>query len=292
MITSMTGYGRAEAESKGVTVSVEIRGVNGRFLEVVPRLPRTLALRENDIKEIVRRKIARGKITVVVTVERESDGVVPMRVDVTAARAYYRLLNDLRKAVRLRQSVRLEHLLQFSEVFEPRDSEQTDDQEWDAAQAALDLAVRQLATMRQKEGEQLARDFRERLQNLVVLLDRTEDLSKGQVPRERERLRERIALLAGDTNLDPGRLELEIALLADKFDVTEECVRFRSHVKFFLQTMEEEESAGRKLNFLVQEMNREVNTIGSKSGDTSIAHCVVQMKEELEKIREQLQNIE
>jgi uncharacterized protein (TIGR00255 family) len=292
MITSMTGYGRGEAESEGISVSVEIRSVNGRFLEVVPRLPRTLALRENDIKEILRRSVARGKINVFVTVDRETDGAAPVRVDVPAAKAYYRILNDLRKAVRLRQTVRLEHLLQFSDIFEPRELEQTDEQEWKITQTALEKALAQLVTMRRKEGGQLEKDFRSRIEMLLSLLDRIEETSRNQVPRERERLRERIAQLVGDQNLDTGRLELEIALLADKLDVTEECVRFRSHVKFFLQAMGSEESAGRKLNFLIQEMNREANTIGSKASDTTIAHLVVQMKEELERIREQLQNIE
>jgi uncharacterized protein (TIGR00255 family) len=266
--------------------------VNGRFLEVVPRLPRTLALRENDIKEILRRSVARGKINVFVTVDRETDGAAPVRVDVPAAKAYYRILNDLRKAVRLRQTVRLEHLLQFSDIFEPRELEQTDEQEWKITQTALEKALAQLVTMRRKEGGQLEKDFRSRIEMLLSLLDRIEETSRNQVPRERERLRERIAQLVGDQNLDTGRLELEIALLADKLDVTEECVRFRSHVKFFLQAMGSEESAGRKLNFLIQEMNREANTIGSKASDTTIAHLVVQMKEELERIREQLQNIE
>jgi uncharacterized protein (TIGR00255 family) len=292
MVTSMTGYGRGEAGSEGIIVSVEVRSVNGRYLEVIPRLPRTLALRENDIKEVVRRSIGRGKITVHVTVDRGTNGTAPLRVDAPTAKAYYRLLNDLRKTVRLRQTVRLEHLLQFSEIFEPQELEQTTEQEWDIARRALEKALEQLVQMRRREGGQLEKDLRPRLELLSGLLNRVEEASRNQVPKERERLRERIAQLVAEQNLDEGRLELEIALLADRLDVTEECVRFRSHVKFFLQAVESEESAGRKLNFLVQEMNREANTIGSKSNDTTVAHFVVQMKEELERIREQLQNVE
>jgi uncharacterized protein (TIGR00255 family) len=292
MVTSMTGYGRGEAGSEGISVSVEVRSVNGRYLEVIPRLPRTLALRENDIKDVVRRSIGRGKITVHVTVDRGTNGTAPLRVDAPTARAYYRLLNDLRKTVRLRQTVRLEHLLQFSEIFEPQELEQTTEQEWEIARTALEKALDQLVQMRRKEGGQLEKDLRPRLELLSGLLNRIEEASRSQVPKERERLRERIAQLVTDQNLDEGRLELEIALLADRLDVTEECVRFRSHVKFFLQAMESEESAGRKLNFLIQEMNREANTIGSKCNDTAVAHFVVQMKEELERIREQLQNVE
>ncbi len=292
MITSMTGYGRGEAASGGVAVSVELRSVNGRYLEVVARLPRSLALRENELREHVRRRVLRGKVTLTVSVERDADGSVPLKVDAASARAYYRLLNDLRKTVRVKQTVRLEHLLQFSDIFEPRDLETTGEKEWEVVQAALDKALDGLLVMRANEGRELERDFDVRLAALSGLADQIEELSKRQVPHERERLRERIAQILEREPVDDGRLEMELAILAEKLDVTEECVRFRSHVTFFRQAMASPEPAGRKLNFLIQEMNREVNTMGSKSSDTGIAHLVVQGKEELEKVREQLQNIE
>lgn len=291
-MTSMTGYGHGEAASGGIAVAVEARSVNGRYLEVVTRLPRSMGLRENDLREIVRRKVLRGKVTLTVSIERGSDGQAPLKLDVASARAYYRLLNDLRKSVRLRQSVRLEHLLQFSDIFEPRVLENTDEQEWDITRAALESALDSLLAMRAKEGGELQRDLDARLGFLSDQVDRIEQLSKEQVPRERGRLRERIAQILEKEPVDEGRLEMELAILAEKLDVTEECVRFRSHVTFFRQAMVSPEPAGRKLNFLIQEMNREVNTMGSKSSDTGIAHLVVGAKEELEKIREQLQNIE
>jgi uncharacterized protein (TIGR00255 family) len=159
-------------------------------------------------------------------------------------------------------------------------------------QESLGTALGALAEMRQAEGGELERDFRARIALLDERLAQIERLSAGQVPAERMRLRERVAQLIEKAPVDEGRLELEIALLADRLDVTEECVRFRSHNKFFLEALALPEPAGRKLNFLIQEMNREANTIGSKSSATEIAHLVVSMKEELEKIREQLQNIE
>lgn len=292
MMTSMTGYGHGEAVSGGIAVSVELRSVNGRYLEVVTRLPRQLALRENEMREHVRRKLLRGKITLTVSVERGANGSVPLKVDAASAKAYFRLLNDLRKAVRLKQNVRLEHLLQFSDIFEPRDLEDTGEKEWDAVQMALDRALDALLAMRKAEGEELRRDFDARLDALSGLVDRIEHLSKAQVPRERERLRERITQILEHEPVDEGRLEMELAILAEKLDVTEECVRFRSHLTYFRQSMASPDAAGRKLNFLIQEMNREMNTMGSKSSDADIAHLVVQGKEELEKIREQLQNIE
>jgi len=292
MLSSMTGYGRAEISEHGYTVTVELRSVNNRFLDVTARLPRSLSLRENEIKELIRKKAVRGKINLVLSVERENAGELPLKINIAAARGYYKLLNGLRKAVRLQEKVKLEHLLRFSEVIEQEEFQREDEEEWGIAQKALESALDGLAAMRLQEGRELEKDFRLRIAALEQDLAQVEELSKNQVPTERARLRERIKQLLEGETADEGRLELELAILADRLDVTEECVRFRSHNKFFLQAMEGGESAGRKLNFLIQEMNREANTIGSKSSDTAIAHLVVHMKEELEKIREQVQNIE
>jgi len=292
MMTSMTGYGHGEAVSGGIAVAVELRSVNGRYLEVVTRLPRSMALRENDLRELVRRKLLRGKVTLTVSIERGTSDLAPLKLNAASAKAYYGLLNDLRKAARLKQAVRLEHLLQFSDIFEPQELENTDEKEWEVTRAALEKSLDALLVMRMKEGGELQKDFDVRLSLLSGLVDRIEQLSKEQIPHERGRLRERIAQILEREPVDEGRLEMELAILAEKLDVTEECVRFRSHVTFFRQAMVSPEAAGRKLNFLIQEMNREVNTMGSKSSDTAIAHLVVQAKDELEKVREQLQNIE
>lgn len=292
MIASMTGYGHGQATQNGATVTVELRSVNSRFLEVTTRLPRSLSMRENEVKELIRKKIDRGKITVVATVDRENSGELPLKINVSAAKGYYKLLNQLRKSVKLKESVKLEHLLRFSEVIETQEIESTDEGEWSILQSALNNGVDALVTMRLQEGGELKKDFQQRIRLLEGHLNRIEQLSSQQVPAERQRLRQRIGQLMENEKLDEGRLELEIALLADRLDVTEECVRFKSHNKFFLEALDNDEAAGRKLNFLIQEMNREANTIGSKSSASEIAHLVVGVKEELERIREQLQNIE
>ncbi|MEX0736063.1 MAG: YicC/YloC family endoribonuclease [Bacteroidota bacterium] len=293
MIVSMTGYGRGEISRGGVTATVEVRGVNNRFLDVTARMPRSLSQREKDVKEIVRTFVSRGGLTVAVTLAEENDGAVPMTVNKSAARSYARLLNDLRKAAKIREQVRLEHLLKFSEVFEVSREEETDERVWSVVGEALRLALEDFNVMRTKEGGQLAGDLERRVRWMDETIVTIERLSKERIPEERQKLNERIGQLLEDKSvIDQNRMELEIALLADKLDVTEECVRFRSHNKFFLEAMVGKEMAGRKLNFLVQEINREVNTIGSKTNDTEIAHLVVKMKEELEKVREQLQNIE
>jgi uncharacterized protein (TIGR00255 family) len=289
----MTGYGRGEVSRGGISATVEVRGVNNRFLDVTARMPRSLSQREKDVKEIVRTFVSRGGLTVAVMVEEESDGVVPMTVNKSAARSYARLLNDLRKAAKIREQVKLEHILKFSEVFEVKREEETDERIWRVVEEALRGAMENFNEMRTKEGSELAKDLEQRVRWIDETVGTIERLSKDRIPEERQKLTERISQLLEDKSIiDQNRMELEIALLADKLDVTEECVRFRSHNKFFLEAMTGKEMAGRKLNFLVQEINREANTIGSKTNDTEIAHLVVKMKEELEKVREQLQNIE
>ncbi|MGA7160006.1 MAG: YicC/YloC family endoribonuclease [Bacteroidota bacterium] len=293
MIQSMTGYGRGECSKEGVSALVELRSVNSRFFELSSRLPRSLSLRENETKEIVRAKVARGKISLTATLQSDTNGKLPLKVNVSAAKSYYKLLSQLRKSLKLKEKVSLEHVLRFSEVFEGGVDEEGVSAEWTAFEEALQLAVQDLKTMRANEGQEISKDMIARVGHIQERLENIESISKERIPEERTRLQERIALLLGDKNIvDTQRLELEIALLADKLDVTEECVRFRSHNKFFLEALNNDEAAGRKLNFLIQEMNREANTIGSKSNDTEIAHHIVAIKEDLEKIREQLQNIE
>jgi uncharacterized protein (TIGR00255 family) len=292
MISSMTGYGRGEAGKKGITVTVELRSVNSRFLEVSTRLPRSLSLRENEIKEIIRKKLSRGKINVLVSVDRDGKGEVPLRINQAAAKAYHRLLTDLKKAVKSRETITLDHLLKFSDVLEQPDSDEEDTLAWELAQQALAQGLDDIVRMRDDEGDELRQDLKGRITAVSGLLALVEGISKEQVPGERKRLRERIEQIMERDKIDEGRLEMELALMADRLDVTEECVRFRSHNKFFLELLENTEPAGRKLNFLIQEMNREANTIGSKSSSTEIAHHIVSVKEELERIREQLQNIE
>jgi uncharacterized protein (TIGR00255 family) len=289
----MTGFGRAEVSKDGVTASVEVRSVNSRYLDVTARLPRQHSQRERELKELIRGFLSRGSLNVTVKIEREVNGTAALRVNTNAAKSYYKLLNDLRKTVRLQEKVKLEHLLNFSEILEPVDEEESGELEWEVMQEAAKEALKNLNAMREQEGRELAADLSGRIRWISGVIDQVEKLSKERIPEERKELQERVAELVEDKFVvDQNRLELEIALLADKLDITEECVRFRSHNKFFLEALDKKEAVGRKLNFLVQEMNREANTIGSKTCDAAIAHLVVDIKEEMEKIREQLQNIE
>jgi uncharacterized protein (TIGR00255 family) len=293
MISSMTGYGHGEAAEKKTTAVAEVRTVNSRYLEVASRLPRSLSLRENDVKELVRTKFSRGKVNVVISITQENDNELPLKINVSAAKAYYKLLTSLRKTVKIQDKVTLDHLLKFPEVLEMDGFDQNDEHEWALAQKALETALINVAEMRKREGGELLKDLVERLNVINGTLDKIEELAKTRLPSERQRLEDRLKELVADNRIiDNNRLETELALFADRLDLTEECVRFRSHNKFFLTALQQEEGAGRKLNFLVQEMNREANTIGAKANNADIAHLVVAVKEELEKIREQLQNIE
>ncbi|GIV58770.1 MAG: YicC family protein [Rhodothermaceae bacterium] len=294
MIASMTGFGRATAEAEGFTATVEMRSVNSRFCEVSVRLPRAMAAYEAEVQRRVKQAFARGRINVNIQVERQGDEALALKVDRKAAWAYARMLEAVREAAGLEDPVRLEHLLQFSEIFNPPEEAEEDAAEpaWAAVEAALAAAIETLRAMRRQEGAALETELAARLDALEALLNDVEARAPLRLDEARTRLYERLEELLGDERINPDRLELELALLADKLDVTEECVRLRSHLALFREALAGSEPVGRKLNFLAQEINREVNTIGSKANDAAVAHLVVRMKEELEKIREQVENVE
>ncbi len=293
MLVSMTGFGRATGEHQGITGVVEVRSVNHRFLEVLLQLPRRYFEKENEIRSIVKRYAVRGKITITATIQNPDLFQQSLSYQPERAAAYYQLLRQLQSQLKIREQIKLEHLLRFSDIFEQSEPAELSEAEWTLFQKLLQEALHAMRTMRRKEGEFLTKDIQQRLKKIQQLLEKVEKLSIQRIPRERERLQQRIAQLFESDEIDEYRLEMEIALLADKLDVTEECVRLRSHLEYahrLLRTRKTE--VGRQLNFLIQEMHRETNTIGAKANDAEISQLVVQMKEEIEKIREQVQNAE
>jgi uncharacterized protein (TIGR00255 family) len=296
----MTGFGRAErtgpigAAGASATVSVEARSVNSRFIEIAIRLPRTLAERELECREIIRKRLERGKISINLSIERQGTEEIPLSVNQPVAKAYFKLLDELRTLTGLTAEIQLRDLTSFGDIFSTEEhGSDSSAQEWELSQQAIIEAIEQMNAMRRSEGGELERDIRSRLETMRTRTDEIERLSSTAAQEEYAKLKQRIADLTKDTQvLAEQRLELEIALIAEHLDITEELVRFRSHLKFFLEAMESAESAGRKLNFILQEMNREVNTMGSKTNSADVAHHVVAIKEELEKMREQIQNIE
>ena len=293
MIASMTGYGRGEVKKAGKEIFVEVRSLNNRFLDISVRLPKPLSGFEEDARNIVRKYLTRGRINLVVNVkEFTNDKDSFNKVNIELAKNYVKQLKGLKKELHLVGKIRLKHLLVFSDIFLPDVEEEVSEQTWTDIKQALIQALENLKQMRFSEGKQLSIDLIKRIKNLDKNIQEIEKLSNFRVDNELIKLRERIASLEVNEELHEGRLELEIAILASKLDVTEECIRFKSHNKLFLEILDSEGIVGRKLNFLLQEMTREANTIGAKACDAKISHLVINIKEEVEKLREQVQNIE
>lgn len=289
----MTGFGRGTAQVGVVTATVELRSVNNRFLDVPMRLPRSLSEHETDVQALVKQAFERGRIEVQVEVSRDAEDDLMIQVNAKAARAYGRLLEDLRQAAGIEEPVRLEHVIRYNDVFATAEEDPaTKEQMWKTVEAALAEAIAQLRAMRGQEGQALQTDLETHVHAIEETLLRIEERAPDRVQESHTRLRERLEELLHDDRVDEDRLLQEIALLADKLDINEECVRLRSHLDLFREALASDEPVGRKLNFIVQEIHREVNTISSKANDASIAHLAVSMKEDVEKIREQVQNVE
>ncbi|MGO9482534.1 MAG: YicC/YloC family endoribonuclease [Candidatus Kryptoniota bacterium] len=291
MIQSMTGFGRGEAAIGEYSASAEIRSVNSRYLEVNVKLPQNLSARELDVREMIRQQIGRGKLSVIVSLSgsHEDDDVA---VDPESVRKVISLLKSLKKSARISAPIKLEHILSFKDVFKGNSADSLNGDDWEAVRNAVNAALKQLQEARTVEGLSLKEDLSKRIDGLNLELNGIEKLSLLHIEEERSKLKQKVEEVLNGKQIDPARIELEIVLLADKLDITEEVVRFRTHNSFFMKLLNGEESNGRRLNFLLQEMNREANTMGSKVFDAEMSHLVVEIKEELEKIREQVQNLE
>jgi len=294
MIHSMTGFGRGSASRAGATATVEIKSVNKRHHDVSVRMPGNLAEKESAIQTALRDAFERGQFTVYIDVESNLDTTVPYRVDPEATATYANLLRDLRTAAGIDAEITLDDLLRFDGVLteERPDDDELLDEAWAAVEAAAEEAIEALATMRAQEGEALRDDLENRLRAIEKDLQAVEDRAPERVREHQQRLRDRLAEIMDDERIDNDRIETEIAVLADKLDISEECVRLRSHIDMFRESLADDEPSGRKLKFITQEIHREVNTIGAKANDPSISGCGVRMKEEVEKIREQVRNVE
>ncbi len=293
MIYSMTGFGKAERVSGGTTIAVEIRSLNNRFLDLTFRAPRIFLQKENAVKDALKKRIERGKITLNIVVQSGDYTLANYRIDPEVVQQYTAMLRDAAEKAGINEPIRLDHLLHFEDIFTSLNGAEEHETLWSEITAVIDAAVDELNAMRKLEGQALANDLLERLSNIDKHIDTIENLSSSAVQEEFEKLTERITKLLARTDIEPQRLEAELAILADKVDITEEIVRFRSHNAMFRDlTGGPSTQIGRKLNFLTQEMGREANTMGSKSSQPSVIHTVVAIKEELEKLREQIQNVE
>jgi uncharacterized protein (TIGR00255 family) len=292
MVRSMTGYGRAETQLADKQIVVEIRSVNHRFLDISVRMPRLFATLEKDIRKQISAAAQRGKIDVSVQCEASQVGEAPLSVDSAALGHVRALLRQVQELSGADGPLDLQTLLVFKDMlFRHTDEPADEKQVWAVLQPCLVQALDAMSRMQEAEGGEIARDIQGRLAHVAQLKDAIADRAPDALQARREALRQRIAALCEGIDLDESRMTQEIALMADKSDVTEELVRAGSHIGQFLNGLEACEPVGRKLDFLIQEINREINTIGSKASDAHIALQVVEAKNELEKIREQVQNI-
>ncbi len=291
MIKSMTGFSKAETKENGVNLAVELKSLNGRYLEISCKIPRSLNHKEFEIREMLKSSISRGNILISINIETNL-ALKQNLINEEAAVEYFKALKRLKKKLNVQEPVRFNELLTFAGNFYTKENGGNSELEWRISKKTIINALKNLDRMRINEGQQIIKDVQKRIKNISLVIDKVEKLGLKKIPDERERLRQRVAKLFESDEIDEHRIQMELVLLADKLDISEECVRLRSHIKFFYETLKSNEPVGRKLNFLIQEMNREVNTIGSKANDTEIAHLVVETKEDLERIREQIQNIE
>ena len=292
-ILSMTAFGRGEKSSTGRTWTVEIRSVNHRFCDIKIRLPRKLAALEEAIKKEVSTAFTRGHIEVAVNCDGNEEGNYQLRADLPLARQYFRCLQEIISDLGLNTQPDLATVASYREVIVSENSEENLEEVWTEGLApALAAAMTACRQMRQAEGDHLRNDLLSRLAFIAGAAGKIEALIP-QLRADRETaLKERLATLLNGVDLDPQRLAQEVAMMADKSDVTEELVRLRSHIGQFERFLDLDEAVGRRLDFLLQEFLREINTIASKIANAEIAHLGVELKNELEKMREQVQNLE
>ncbi len=292
-MNSMTAYASTEQLQDDLQLQVEVRTVNSRYLDISLRLPHGYAALEEKVKARIKAALTRGRVEVRIHIRDTSEVASAYAVDTAAVAAYRAALEELKAASGCADPIRLDHLLASAGMIKPVEVEINLDRVWEPLQQILDTTLSDLNRMRQVEGTHLAEDLEARLCFIEDQLAAIETVAADGPRWFRDRLHERLAMLQnGSDAVDPDRLAMEVAILADKCDISEELVRARSHIAQFRAIMSGDAAAGRKLNFLLQEVNREFNTIGSKIGRAEAAHSVVDVKAELEKMREQVQNIE
>lgn len=292
MIKSMTGYGHYSEIIDGRDISVEIKSVNHRYFEFSARTSRGYAFLEEKLKSYIQSRVSRGKVDVYVSVVTVDETSAEVAINHSLASGYINALRELKTAYNLDGGVDVSSVIRFSDIFTVRKQQEDEEKIWASVQKVAEKAVESFIAMREAEGERLKADVGARAENIIKMVEIVEEKSPKTVADYMEKLKTRISELLGDSTVDEQRLITEVAIFADKVAVAEETVRLRSHFKQMNEMLESNQPIGRKLDFIVQEMNRETNTIGSKAQDADIAHIVVDIKAEIEKIREQIQNIE
>lgn len=292
MIKSMTGYGHAQKTVHGRDITVEIKSVNHKFFDFSARTTRGYSFVEDQIRNFVKERVSRGKIDVYVTILEVDETAADVILNDSLAAGYVRALRELGEKFGLTDDISVSTVARYSDIFTVKRAEKNEDEIWADIEPILDEAVAKFIAMREAEGAKLRQDVLGRMKDILETVGKIEQLSPQTLADYSAKLRAKIEELKGDTAIDEQRLLTEIAIFADRIAVDEETVRLRSHFDQMRLMLDSGEAVGRKLDFIVQEMNRETNTIGSKAQNSEIAHMVVDIKAEIEKIREQIQNIE
>lgn len=289
---SMTGFSKSERFENGIKATVELKSVNGRFLEINCRLPKSIASKELEVRDIIKKTVSRGNVNLQVVTEID-ESIKPFVLNEKAAINIHRSLSSLAKKLKIHSQISISDILAFPSLLLNNNEDTYDTElEWSVVRKAIFDAVKELDKSRSFEGKNIYKDLVKRSKKLSTFLTSIEKLSANRIEEEREKLRAKIAQLFESDEIDEQRIQMEILILANKLDISEECIRLRSHLDFLNKTMIAKEPVGQKITFILQEINREFNTIASKSDNAQISQTVVNAKEELERIREQIQNIE
>ncbi|MBP5723790.1 MAG: YicC family protein [Bacteroidales bacterium] len=290
MIQSMTGFGRAVAELPGKNVVVEVKSLNSKQLDLNSRVASIYRDKDLEIRNYISSQLVRGKIDVLVYLEAK-EGVTERILQESLVKTYYEKISNLANELRAENFSPMDAVMRLPEVWSTDNQQLADESEWKSVMAAVVDATKRIATYRANEGEALDRDLRANIQTIKDLLASIETYEKARVPSIRERIEQSLREFIDSDKIDKNRLEQEMIFYLEKLDINEEKVRLAQHCKYFLDTMDSDEFAGKKLNFIAQEMGREINTMGSKSNDADMQRIVVQMKDNLEKIKEQVLNV-
>ena len=288
----MTGFGRGRYTDEGKDILVEIKSVNHRYSDIFTKLPRTLSFLEDKIRDLISKRIYRGKIDVFISYEDHSEKAREVLLDEHLTMAYVNAVEKIKEKFNLADDISVSLISRFPDVLRVEKCEENEEEIWNMVKEALEAALDSLIKMREEEGQKLKLSLLEKASYFEKLLDEVKNRAPEVVKEYKAKLELRISDLLEQKIIDENRLAAEVALFADRCSIDEEIVRLESHISQLRNILNEGEAVGRKLDFLVQELNREVNTIGSKANDLFITKNVVEMKSELEKIREQIQNIE
>lgn len=292
MIRSMTGYGRKEAVEGGKKILAEIKSVNHRYSDYSIKVPRYFGFLEDKVREYISGFITRGKVDVWIAIESYGESDKEVILDTELAQSYIDALRTLRDMFELKDDITASSVARYTELFQTQRKEEDQEELWNGVKTVLEDAVSEFVAMREREGQRIGKDLRARIEYMKTIAQQIDLRSPETVKEYEQRLYEKIKEILTEQSVDDARILTEVAIFADKVAVNEETVRLASHFDEFHHIMDSDGPCGRKLDFLIQEINREINTIGSKANDIEIAKMVVQLKAELEKLREQVQNIE